>query len=109
MCESRRRNCTAAARNYRSIPASQVSFVATEERCFCRTESQSFCLAITCLRSSYEISLQVLTTVDGRPGWAFDTAQLLEEMREINQQAAGDYLEHVVVVRRSIVSTRKMP
>jgi len=51
---------------------------------------------------------QVLTTVDGRPGWALDTAALIEDMREVSEQVAGDYLEHVVVVRRSIVSISRV-
>jgi hypothetical protein len=37
-----------------------------------------------------------------------DTAALIEDMREVNEQVAGDYLEHVVVVRRSIVSMSKV-
>lgn len=37
-----------------------------------------------------------------------DTAALIEDMREVNEQVAGDYLEHVVVVRRSIVSMSRV-
>lgn len=35
---------------------------------------------------------------------AEDTQQLLKEMREVSPDAADDYLEHVIVVRRSTVS-----
>lgn len=42
--------------------------------------------------------------MDGSEGLGMDIHALLKEMREVSLTAAADYLEHIVVIRRSTVS-----
>lgn len=107
MYQSRGRNRKVTAGDYRPIFTAQISSLATGQERGRRTQSRSFG-RVSEISTLTVPTFQVLTTIDGRPGWTLDTTQLLADMREIDEEAAGDYLEHVIVVRRSIASVRRI-